>query len=133
MEIDKKITYDLPDKARDYYRILMQSSSKRDHSENYWNNLFPDRPFWSRVYQARIKNQKVKKFADFHFKLLHRVLPCQEYLHRWKISESNFCRFGCLGVENYNHLFITCPRLRETHTKLEKNFQRIRFASQIDI
>ena len=75
---------------------------------------------WSKIYESRIKNQTVKKMADFHFKLLHRVLPSQENLFHWKISNSNKCRFGCSATENYNHLFITGPQLNDTHLLIEQ-------------
>ena len=58
--------------------------------------------------------------ADFHFKLLHRVLPSEENLFHWKISNSKKSRFGCTGTENYNHLFITCPKLNDTHLLIEQ-------------
>ena len=64
--------------------------------------------------------------ADFHFKLLHRVLPSQENLLHWKISNSNKCRFGCTGTENYNHLFITCPKLNDTHLLIEQILKLLR-------
>lgn len=120
LEANNKEIYDLPHQARGYYKLLIKNICKRSHNENYWNNLFPDRPIWTHVYQNQIKNQKIKKLADFHFKILHRVLPCQENLYQWKISDTNKCRFGCSSVENYNHMFITCPRLENAITHAEK-------------
>ena len=111
INLSNRPIYDLPFKAREYYSILINKIRKRSFIENYWSNLFPDRPIWTKIYETRIKNQKIKKIADFHFKLLHQVLPSQEKLHRWKISNTDTCRFGCTINETYNHLFITCPRL----------------------
>lgn len=131
LNINKTITYDLPKKARGYYNILIKGSRKRSFNENYWSNLFPDRPTWTNIYLNKIKNQKVKKLADFHFKLLHRVLPCQENLHHWKISDSNKCRFGCPSTENYHHLFITCPQANNVITHTEKTLKGIGFNVKI--
>ena len=36
------------------------------------------------------------------------MLPCQENLFLWKVSNSNKCRFGCDVTENYNHLQCIC-------------------------
>ena len=71
LNINIKIIYNLPSKARGYYEILIKKISKRSHNETYWNNLFPDRPSWSDIYINRIKNKKSKKIADDQFKLLH--------------------------------------------------------------
>ena len=48
------------------------------------------------------------------------MLPCQENLYLWKISDTNKCRFGCPDIENYDHLFITCPRLENVKAHIEK-------------
>ena len=89
------------------------------YNEKYWTTIFPDRPFWTDIWKSRVKNQKNKKIADFHFKLLHRILPCQENLFRWKILNSNKCRFGCQCIENYHHMFVVCPRLNYLYNKVE--------------
>ena len=96
----------------------MRKISKITFNEKYWDNIFPDHTMWSKIYESRIKNQTVKKMADLHFKLLHRVLPSQENLFHWKISNSN--RFGCTATEKYNHLFITCPKLNGAHLLIEQ-------------
>ena len=110
LQNEGKISYHLPLKAKDYYNILTKKIKKRTHNENYWNNIFPDHPIWEKVYIARIKQQPIKKLADFNYKLIHRILPNQENLCYWKLSNSNKCRFGCEAIENYDHLFINCPR-----------------------
>ena len=72
-----------------------------------------------------MKLQSDKKLADFHFKIIHRILPsCQENLHKWKISDSNLCRFGCTASETYNHVYNMSKFV--THSsKAGKTFQKI--------
>ena len=125
LQNEGKISYHLPLKAKDYYNILTKKIKKRTHNENYWNNIFPDHPIWEKVYIARIKQQPIKKLADFNYKLIHRILPNQENLCYWKISNSNKCRFGCEAIENYDHLFINCPRLSELKLKVEQILQQL--------
>lgn len=74
-----------------------------------------------------------KKLADFHFKLIHKILPCQENLYRWKMTESNKCRFGCQDIENYNHLFIACPKLNHLIAFTEKVMQHLGFTVKLSI
>ena len=44
LNINNKIIYNLPSKARGYYEILIKNTSKRSYNETYWNYLFLDRP-----------------------------------------------------------------------------------------
>ena len=125
LQNDGKISFKLPLKAKDYYIIQIKKIRKRTYNENYWSNIFPDRPIWTRVYEARIKHQTVKKIADFNYKLLHRILPIQENLFHWKITNSNKCRFGCDTIENYDHLFINCPRLSDSKLQIEQILQQL--------
>ena len=129
LNVENKLIYELPYQARSYYKLLKMALCKKSHNENYWNNLFPDRHTWTQIYQNRIKDQKIKKLADFHFKLLHRVLLCRENLYLWKISDTNKCRFGYPKIENHDHLFITCLRVenvkpiyKKSRNSLEYNY-----------
>ena len=84
--------------------------------------------FWMRsgteIWTSHITTQTNKKLADFHFKLNHEILPNQENIHKWRLSNSNKCRIGCNAVETYNHMFISCSHLKYSHEKLEKIFVR---------
>ena len=88
--------------------------------------MFPNKPEWSLVYLKRIKNQNDKKLADFHFKLLHKILPNQESMYHWKISLSSKCRFGCSTIENQSHQFIECSRLQQLHRFVERMFNSLK-------
>ena len=125
--IDNKVEYNLPKKARDYYNIMISTTRKRTFLEKYWSNIFPDRPTWTKVYEGRFKNQNIKKLADFNFKIFHKILPCGENLFHWKISSTNKCRFGCPLTETYNHLFVTCPKQKDTIEKIERVLKSLGF------
>lgn len=118
-----KTIFDLPSKSKEYYQILIGKIKKRSHNEKYWSSLFPDRPLWTEVWCNKVKNPNIKKLGEFNFKLLHRILPSQENLYKWKISNSNNCRFGCSCLESYHHMFVACSRLTNVLTKLENKLQ----------
>lgn len=119
LNYNNKLVFDLPVKAKGYYQILIKNTAQKTYNEKYWGNIFIDRPLWEDIWNKRVKCQNVKKLADFHFKLLHRILPSQENLYKWKLSNSNLCRFGCSSIETYDHMFITCPRLSNMLSKVE--------------
>ena len=122
-----KYIFELPSKAKDYYTILIGKLKEKSYIEKYWDNVLPNKTTWHENW----KTQTDKKLAEFHYKLIHRILPCQENLYKWKLSNSNACRFGCPTVETYNHMFLTCPRLKLLYIKLEKIFQNIGFTMKL--
>ena len=133
ININNKIVYDFPNKLRDFYKLIIKQTRKKSHMEKYWANLFPDKPLWKTVYEKRIKNIGDKKLADFHFKLIHKILPSQENLFKWKISDSNNCRFGCTQIENYNHLFISCPKVQHLIAITENIMKHLGFALKLSL
>ena len=46
---------------------------------------------------------------DVSFRILHRVLPVNEYLYRFKIVRNLKCELCGVGVETLEHLFFHCP------------------------
>ena len=128
---DTKQIFDLPYKAKGYYSLLIKKVQKRTYIEKHWNSIFPDKAEWSHIYLQRIKNQTNKKLADFHYKLIHKILLNQENLFQWKISPSKKCRFGCNVTENYNHQFVECSHLQGLIQLIEKIFASLKYSIKL--
>ena len=97
----------------------MKNNTGRSFIEKYRDKLFINKYTWREIWTSCRKSQKNKKNADFHFKLIHRILPSQENLYKLKLSNTEKCRFGCEEKGSYNHMFITCQHLRQLIVKLE--------------
>ena len=57
-------------------------------------------------------NQKIIKsivLRSFHYKFIHRILPCNELLCKYKIINSPACDFCNSDIETFLHLFWDCP------------------------
>ena len=78
-----------------------------------------------------MKLQQNKKIAEFHYKLLHKILPSQENLYKWKILNSENCRFGCNEKGSYQHMFLTCQYISPYIKKLENILQVIGFHTKL--
>ena len=126
-----KYIFEPPSKIKDYYTILVDQLKEKSFIEKYWDNVLPNKPTWHEIWTTRIQTQSDRKLADFNYKLIHKILPSQENLYKWKLSNSNTCRFGCQTIENYNHMFLTCPRLRPLIMKLEQIFKTIGFSLKL--
>lgn len=59
------------------------------------------------------------------------MLPYQENLFLGKVSNSNKCRFGCDVTENYNHLFVACPKLTDTRLMIELIMKQLGFGVKL--
>ena len=129
---ENKILYDLPSKAKNYYEILIRKIRKRSFIQKYWDRIFISKPTWTEIWTNRIKLQPNKQLSNFHFKLLHKILPSQEILYKWKLPNTDKCRFGCNTTGDYHHMFITCNHLRPMIEKLEKKIlQSIGFGTKL--
>ena len=47
---DNKIIYDIPDKAKAYYKLLTSSIRQRSFIEKYWDKIFPNKYMWKDVW-----------------------------------------------------------------------------------
>ena len=88
---------------------------------------------WKEIWKNRVEIIKEKKLAEFNYKILHNILTCGEHLFKWKILQTNLCRFGCDQVENYEHMFISCKRLKILNKILKQTFQRLGFNININL
>ena len=47
------------------------------------------------------------KLRDYQFRLMHKILPTNKELYRWKIVDSNICNF-CAEVDSIEHTMFKC-------------------------
>ena len=86
-----KYIFEPPSKIKDYYGILVNKLTEKSYIEKYWDNVIPNKPAWHQIWTTRIQAQSDKKLSEFHYKLIHKILPSQENLYKWKLSNSNMC------------------------------------------
>ena len=77
-----KYIYELPTRAKDYYKLIVSKVKEKSFVEKYWDNVLPNKPAWHDIWKTRIQLQSDKKLSDFHYKLIHKILPSQENLHK---------------------------------------------------
>ncbi len=92
------------------YKSLVKPRTQKAWTEHKWETELqsPDIP-WSNVYIHKIKRIADKKIAEFNFKTLHFILPCNKHLKRWKIVEHDHCDV-CGEVQDIQHLLFSCKR-----------------------
>ena len=63
---------------------------------------------WAAVYQSPFQCTKITKLRTFQFKLLHRRLATNDFLHRINLTNTNLCSFCQCEAETLIHLFWSC-------------------------
>ena len=49
------------------------------------------------------------------------------------MTDTNKCRLGCPDIENYNHLFISCPNMHSLNTHIENIMKNLGFSVKISM
>ena len=73
-----------------------------------WNEMYANIN-WKIVFTKAIKATQDAKLKWFQFRILHRIIPTNRYLHIRKLVDSPLCTFGCHEEETIAHLFYDCP------------------------
>ena len=64
---------------------------------------------WSKYFIILKKSCKYSYLQNFQFKLLHRIIPTNSFLHKIKLKNTNLCTFCKIHDETIEHLFFDCP------------------------
>ena len=68
---------------------------------------------WDVIY-SKIKIQALHSdVRSFGWKLIHRLLPCEDLLHRRLGNTSEMCRFSCNQVASVEHCLLSCSLVNE--------------------
>ncbi|MCP3887247.1 MAG: hypothetical protein GY702_00005 [Desulfobulbaceae bacterium] len=73
-----------------------------------WQNYFDNNDICYRiVYLKKIAMINDKKLAEFNYKILHNILPCNDNLYKWKKKNTDKCTL-CNTKENIPHVLYEC-------------------------
>ncbi len=95
--------------SKPYYEyILLPLCNKNHKSIQKWCTTFEicKDDIYS-AWHKRVHLIKDKRIAETQFKILHRILPCNKNLSKWKRSNTDKCSF-CNEVEDIPHLLYFC-------------------------
>ena len=77
------------------------------YMHQFWEKTFKQEIQWYSVYFV-IKNTLVdNRVKQLKFKLIHKIVPSNENLYKWKQIETPFCKH-CNEIETLEHFFIQC-------------------------
>ena len=71
---------------------------------------------WKVIFKLNFKIIQEPYLQSF-YKILHRILNCNEKLHTWKIKDNNKCAY-CNGIDTIEHHIYTCKESNSFWEKL---------------
>ena len=106
-------------------------SVKPETSQKYWSGYFANVDIdFASVYKRKNYMYKDRKMAEFNFKLIHNILPCNMNLHKWKKKTYNTCTI-CNVIEDIPHMLYECAYAKTIWDKLNINRTVMITASEV--
>lgn len=99
--------------TRSIYYLLVKFLGQAPTSQARWNDIFPVNEtglseHWSNIYKRPYKAVRDTKLQAFHFRVVHRFLPCNKYLSNIRIKRTDTCSF-CQDTDTIQHFLFACP------------------------
>ncbi len=99
-------------KSRNIYKILMQSNKMiKTKAQEKYEEMFGDVK-WEEVYNLPRKAAKLNKLKDFQYKVLHRYLPTNSLLFKYKLNNTNTCTFCSIQVLHIHQIRVYIRHLQ---------------------
>lgn len=97
------------------YYTLVKLVKPSVTSQTWWNEVFPinaedQQEYWASVYRNPYKAARDTKLQAFHFRIVHRFLPCNKFLKNKNIhiNRDDRCSF-CPASDTLEHFMFYCP------------------------
>lgn len=95
------------------YYLLVHFLKPMVTSQVKWNEVFPvntqEHPeYWETIYKTPYKAVRDTKLQAFHFRVVHRFVPCNKFLKNIRITRDDTCSF-CPSQDTIEHFLFACP------------------------
>lgn len=70
-----------------------------------------DQEEWRDTCNSSFKASRETKLHSFHYKVLHRTFPCNAYLARLRVLESDWCLY-CDETDSITHHLFRCAKVK---------------------
>ena len=106
------------------YKCLIKFKIERPHTETLINNILQiNIQDFAPIYKRKIKYIVEHKIAEFNYKLLHLILPCNKNLKKWGKQETDLCSI-CGITEDIPHLIFNCTHAANIWKNIQRTFSQ---------
>ncbi len=100
-----------------HYWHLIETKTHKPNNFNKWCEVFQDfeianEKSWHRIFKLPFVVLRNTKIQTFHYKVLHRLIPCNKWLYNIKINDSEICEYYN-EVDDIVHFFLKCSKVRD--------------------
>ena len=96
--------------SREAYWIFANDSSRDPACIKKWDEISDIKIDWPNVFQLPFKTFRETKLQSFQFRIIQRVIPCNDWLHQIKEKkDSGTCNY-CDENDDLVHFFIKCEK-----------------------
>ena len=67
---------------------------------------------WKDIFSVPFQISRETSLQSFQYKLIHRIIPCNDKLHEWRILTESTCNYCNSNLDNIIHFFLYCPKAR---------------------
>ncbi len=103
MESTYKLTTACYQFQKEHVKATIGTSSIRTNPE--FNNA--SQKIWERIFEQPFKCCRDKKIQSFQFRIIHRIIPCNQWLKNLTIKKCEQCNY-CGETDDIPHLFLYC-------------------------
>ena len=102
--------------CKDLYWHIINKDKHIPNTIKKWTSTYPnfnnaDTSVWPRIFKLPFKTVRNTKIQTFQYRLIHRIIPCNKWLHNIKIKNSPECNY-CNNTDNLPHFFLQCPEVK---------------------
>lgn len=110
------------------YELIIAGQNTRSTASQRWQEdreeiTLSSVEEWNESCGSSFRATRETKIQSFHYKVLHKILPCGSYLRRIRIKESEWCQF-CDETDSITHFLFMCEKVRPFWNKLCEWFRR---------
>lgn len=102
--------------AKAAYSLILGQSDHTPTALNTWQRgveevEISDKQMWAQACSGVYKITRETKLQSFHYKILHRIIPCNAYLTQIRIKDTIWCPF-CDETDTITHFLFTCNKVQ---------------------
>ena len=116
-------------KCKDFYWLLVDRIDSKPSCITKWAEVFPsfvdvEPEIWERIFTMAFSVVSEPKIQSFQYRLIHRIIPCNEWLYNIKVKDTNVCDY-CNAKDDILHYFLYCDKIHTFWVSLLRWWNRI--------